>query len=303
MRIDFDLMSTSGAADYRSFLESAADLVVSHGGSVSGEHGDGQARSELLSRMYPPEIIGGFERFKAAFDPDDLFNPGQIVRPRPLDSDLRVLVAPPRIPTRTTLALHADDGDLAPASRRCVGMGKCLNTTGGVMCPSYRATREEKHSTRGRAHLLFEMLAGRVITGGWRSPEVREALDLCLSCKGCKTDCPVGVDMATYKAEFLHHHYRHRPRPASHYSMGFLPLWLALGQHTPGWPTAYSPAEPRACSSEWAASPPNAPSRRWPGRRCAPGGRHATAAWNSRRWCCSPTPSPTTSTPTSARTR
>ncbi|CAM03059.1 FAD/FMN-containing dehydrogenase [Saccharopolyspora erythraea NRRL 2338] len=233
VRIDFDLMSTSGAADYRSFLESAADLVVSHGGSVSGEHGDGQARSELLSRMYPPEIIGGFERFKAAFDPDDLFNPGQIVRPRPLDSDLRVLVAPPRIPTRTTLALHADDGDLAPASRRCVGMGKCLNTTGGVMCPSYRATREEKHSTRGRAHLLFEMLAGRVITGGWRSPEVREALDLCLSCKGCKTDCPVGVDMATYKAEFLHHHYRHRPRPASHYSMGFLPLWLALGQHTP----------------------------------------------------------------------
>ncbi|GAA2792651.1 FAD-binding and (Fe-S)-binding domain-containing protein [Saccharopolyspora taberi] len=233
VRIDFDLASTRGAAGYRSFMEVAADLVVSHGGSVSGEHGDGQARSELLSRMYPAEIIRGFERFKSAFDPDDLLNPGQIVRPRPLDADLRVLIAPPRLPSRTTLALHADGGDLASATRRCVGMGKCLNTTGGVMCPSYRATKEEQHSTRGRAHLLFEMLAGKVISRGWRSPEVREALDLCLSCKGCKTDCPVGVDMATYKAEFLHHHYRGRMRPASHYSMGFLPLWLAMGQRAP----------------------------------------------------------------------
>ncbi|GAB2670904.1 FAD-binding and (Fe-S)-binding domain-containing protein [Saccharopolyspora gloriosae] len=233
VRVDFDLLTGGGAARYREFMEAAADLVVAHGGSVSGEHGDGQARSELLARMYPPEVIGEFERFKAAFDPDDLLNPGQIVRPRPLDSDLRLLVAPPRIPTRTTLALHADDGDLAPASRRCVGMGKCLNTTGGVMCPSYRATKEEKHSTRGRAHLLFEMLNGSLVRGGWRSPEVREALDLCLSCKGCKTDCPVGVDMATYKAEFLHHHYRHRVRPASHYSMGFLPLWLALARFAP----------------------------------------------------------------------
>ncbi|WP_258349243.1 FAD-binding and (Fe-S)-binding domain-containing protein [Saccharopolyspora gregorii] len=234
VRVDFDLLDGPGAARYREFLEAAADLVVAHGGSVSGEHGDGRARSALLSRMYPPEIIGAFERFKSAFDPDDLLNPGQIVRPRPVDADLRLLVAPPNIPTRTELALHADGGDLAPASRRCVGMGKCLNTTGGVMCPSYRATKDEQHSTRGRAHLLFEMLNGSLIRGGWRSREVREALDLCLSCKGCKTDCPVGVDMATYKAEFLHHHYRHRPRPASHYSMGFLPLWLALGRIAPG---------------------------------------------------------------------
>ena len=233
VRIDFDLLTRSGADTYRAFLEQAADLVVRHGGSVSGEHGDGQARSELLSRMYPPEVIRAFERFKNAFDPHDLLAPGQIVRPRPLDSDLRLLVAPPQLPSRTTLALHADDGDLAPATRRCVGMGKCLNTTGGVMCPSYRATKDEKHSTRGRAHLLFEMLSGKLIDGGWRSREVRDSLDLCLSCKGCKTDCPVGVDMATYKAEFLHHHYRHRLRPASHYSMGFLPLWLALGQHAP----------------------------------------------------------------------
>ncbi|QIZ38286.1 FAD-binding and (Fe-S)-binding domain-containing protein [Saccharopolyspora sp. ASAGF58] len=233
VRIDFDLLSSPGATEYRAFLEAAADLVVAHGGSVSGEHGDGQARSALLTRMYPPEVIDAFERFKTAFDPDDLLNPGQIVRPRPVDADLRLLVAPPRLPSRTTLALHADSGDLAAATRRCVGMGKCLNTTGGVMCPSYRATKEEKHSTRGRAHLLFEMLAGRVIRRGWRSPEVRDALDLCLSCKGCKSDCPVDVDMATYKAEFLHHHYRHRVRPASHYSMGFLPLWLRLGQRVP----------------------------------------------------------------------
>ncbi|RKT88321.1 FAD/FMN-containing dehydrogenase [Saccharopolyspora antimicrobica] len=233
VRIDFDLLSAPGTAQYRSFLEAAADLVVAHGGSVSGEHGDGQARSALLTRMYPPEVIRAFERFKAAFDPAGLLNPGQIVHPRPVDADVRPLVAPARIPTRTALALHADSGDLAAATRRCVGMGKCLNTTGGVMCPSYRATRDEKHSTRGRAHLLFEMLAGRVITGGWRSPEVREALDLCLSCKGCKSDCPVDVDMATYKAEFLHQHYRRRPRPAAHYSMGFLPLWLRLGRHAP----------------------------------------------------------------------
>ncbi|GAB3290123.1 FAD-binding and (Fe-S)-binding domain-containing protein [Parasphingorhabdus pacifica] len=233
VRIDFDLLSDSGAAQYRSFMEAAAELVVSHGGSVSGEHGDGQARSELLSTMYPPEVIKAFERFKHAFDPEDLHNPGQIVRPRSLDSDLRLLVAPPRIPSRTTLALHEDGNDLATATRRCVGIGKCLNPSGGVMCPSYRVTKDEKHSTRGRAHLLFEMLAGKVVKGGWRSEEVRDALDLCLSCKGCKTDCPVGVDMATYKAEFLHRHYRHRPRPASHYSMGFLPLALAVGQHLP----------------------------------------------------------------------
>ncbi|MBA8824734.1 FAD/FMN-containing dehydrogenase/Fe-S oxidoreductase [Saccharopolyspora lacisalsi] len=234
VRIDFDLLSESGVANYRAFLETAADLVVAHGGSVSGEHGDGQARSELLKRMYSSEVIAAFERFKDAFDPADRHNPGQIVRPRPVDADLRVLVSPPEIPSRTTLALHDDGGDLASATRRCVGIGKCLNPSGGVMCPSYRATKDEKHSTRGRAHLLFEMLGGETITDGWRSTEVRDALDLCLSCKGCKTDCPTGVDMATYKAEFLHHHYRHRMRPLSHYSMGFLPLWLTAGQYAPG---------------------------------------------------------------------
>ncbi|WP_019854447.1 FAD-binding and (Fe-S)-binding domain-containing protein [Actinopolyspora mortivallis] len=234
VRIDFDLGSRSGAADYRAFLEAAADLVAAHGGSLSGEHGDGQARSELLPRMYPARILQAFEKFKNTFDPEGLHNPGVITSPRPLDRDLRVLVAPPRVPSATELALSADDGDLASATRRCVGVGKCLNASGGVMCPSYRATGEEKHSTRGRAHLLFEMLAGRTVGGGWRSEQTRQALDLCLSCKGCKTDCPVGVDMAAYKAEFLYRHYRRRPRPAAHYSMGFLPLWLALARPVPG---------------------------------------------------------------------
>ncbi|MDR6594970.1 FAD-binding and (Fe-S)-binding domain-containing protein [Saccharothrix longispora] len=223
VRVDFDL-----ARGLRSFLRDAADLVVAHGGSLSGEHGDGQARSELLPRMYPPAAITAFGRFKAAFDPGNLMNPGRVVAPLKLDDDLRVLVAPPVIPTRAALALRADGGDLVAASRRCVGVGKCLNARGGVMCPSYRVTREEKHSTRGRARLLFEMLGGRVVRDGWRSEEVREALDLCLGCKGCKRDCPVDVDMATYKAEFLHHHYKGRRRPAAHYSMGWLPLWLRL---------------------------------------------------------------------------
>ncbi|RKT55964.1 FAD-binding and (Fe-S)-binding domain-containing protein [Saccharothrix australiensis] len=223
VRIDFDLRS-----GYREFLQDAADLVVAHGGSLSGEHGDGQARSELLPRMYPPAALAAFRRFKAAFDPGNRMNPGRIVDPLPLDADLRVVVAPPVIPTRAALALRADGGDLAAATRRCVGVGKCLNTSGGVMCPSYRVTREEQHSTRGRARLLFEMLNGQVVRGGWRSTEVRDALDLCLACKGCKRDCPVDVDMAAYKAEFLHHHYRRRLRPPAHYSMGWLPLWLRL---------------------------------------------------------------------------
>jgi FAD/FMN-containing dehydrogenase/Fe-S oxidoreductase len=215
VRIDFDL-----AHGYREFLQDAADLVVSHGGSLSGEHGDGQARSELLSRMYPPAALEAFRRFKHAFDPGDLLNPGRIVEPLKLDDDLRILVAPPRIPTRA---------EFAADTRRCVGVGKCLNTESGVMCPSYRVTREEKHSTRGRAHLLFEMLSGDVIEDGWRSTEVAEALDLCLACKGCKRDCPVDVDMASYKAEFLHEHYKGRLRPRSHYAMGWLPTWLKYG--------------------------------------------------------------------------
>ncbi len=234
LRLDFDLLSPQGIAGFRSFLEEAAGLVAAHGGSLSGEHGDGQARSELLSRMYSPEILALFARFKEIFDPAGKMNPGILVDPRPVDADLRVRRAPLELEDVTALAYPEDQGSFGQAMRRCVGVGKCRNTTGaGVMCPSYRATREEKHSTRGRAHLLAEMVNGELITDGWRSEEVAEALDLCLSCKGCLSDCPVDVDMATYKAEFLHQHHKGRVRPASHYSMGWLPVWLRAASLAP----------------------------------------------------------------------
>ncbi|MER7565919.1 FAD-binding and (Fe-S)-binding domain-containing protein [Streptomyces sp. NPDC097941] len=231
VRIDFDLLTRAGIGRFRRFSEELADLVVAHGGSLSGEHGDGQARAELLPRMYGDEMIALFERAKALWDPDDLLNPGMLVRPAPLDTNLRFSVLP-REPVDVAFGYPDDGGDFSAAVRRCVGVAKCRTTaaTGSaVMCPSFRATGEEAHSTRGRARLLHEMLAGEaggVVTDGWRSEEVREALDLCLSCKGCRSDCPVGVDMATYKAEFLHHHYAGRRRPASHHSMGRLPEWL-----------------------------------------------------------------------------
>ncbi|QEV22357.1 FAD-binding and (Fe-S)-binding domain-containing protein [Streptomyces alboniger] len=229
VRIDFDLLSTEGVARFRRFSEELADLVVAHGGSLSGEHGDGQARAELLPKMYGPALVRLFERVKDVWDPAGLLNPGMLVRPAPLDTGLRF--APlPREPVDVAFGYPHDGGDFSAAVRRCVGVAKCRTATAaspsGVMCPSFRATGEEEHSTRGRARLLHEMLAGEVVTDGWRSTEVRDALDLCLSCKGCRSDCPVGVDMATYKAEFLHHHYEGRRRPAAHYAMGWLPRWL-----------------------------------------------------------------------------
>ncbi|MFF4497443.1 FAD-linked oxidase C-terminal domain-containing protein [Streptomyces sp. NPDC001546] len=218
VRIDFDLVSAVGVARFRSFSGDLADLVVSHGGSLSGEHGDGQARAELLPRMYGPEVIGLFRAYKDLWDPAGGMNPGMLVRPARLDENLRFAVLPPSAP-------------LAPEVARCVGVAKCrtVDTGGaGVMCPSYRATGEERHSTRGRARLLHEMLAGEIVRDGWRSREVAEALDLCLGCKGCLSDCPVGVDMAAYKSEFLHRHWRGRLRPLSHYLLGGLPAWLRL---------------------------------------------------------------------------
>ncbi|MFD9963219.1 FAD-binding and (Fe-S)-binding domain-containing protein [Amycolatopsis sp. NPDC058986] len=229
VRIDFPLAAPEAKQAYRDFLTDAAELVVAHGGSLSGEHGDGQARAELLPLMFPPRLMDAFAEFKAAFDPGNGMNPHRVVDPAPLDADLRTVIAPPVLPTRARLALHADGGDLGAASRRCVGVGKCVSASGGVMCPSYRATGEEEHSTRGRARLLFEMLAGDVITDGWQSTEVRDALDLCLGCKACKSDCPVGVDMASYRSEFLSRHYEHRKRPMAHHTMGALPRWLRLG--------------------------------------------------------------------------
>ncbi|MEV0345010.1 FAD-binding and (Fe-S)-binding domain-containing protein [Nonomuraea sp. NPDC050680] len=233
MRIDFDLMSRAGLATFRSFAEQATDLVVGLGGSVSGEHGDGRARSELLTRMYGTDIMGLFREVKQLWDPSGVLNPDIIADPAPIDANIRHAGASDPKRLLTVFAYPQDAGSFAQAQRRCVGVGKCRESSGGVMCPSYQVTREEQHSTRGRAHLLWEMLRGEVITGGWRSTEVRDALDLCLSCKGCLSDCPVNVDMATYKAEFQYHHYRHRLRPASHYSMGWLPLWSRLAARIP----------------------------------------------------------------------
>ncbi|MEU1118025.1 MULTISPECIES: FAD-linked oxidase C-terminal domain-containing protein [unclassified Streptomyces] len=235
-RIPFELTTVQGVVTFRAFLFRAADLVSSYGGSLSGEHGDGQARGELLPRMYGPRVIEAFGRVKALFDPDDRMNPGKVVAPHRVDENLRLGVDWRPAAPATHFGYPDDDHSFTRAVKRCVGIGNCRTHQGGVMCPSYRATGEEEHSTRGRARLLFEMLGGHAdspVTDGWRSTEVRDALDLCLACKGCRSDCPTGVDMATYKAEFLSHHYAKRLRPAAHYSMGWLPLWARLSALAP----------------------------------------------------------------------
>ena len=233
-RINFDVQSKEGIAKFRKFVEQAADLVVSYGGSLSVEHGDGQARAELLPKMFGPELMEAFRKFKSAWDPDWKMNPGKVIEPNRLDEDLRLGAnyAPWEPATRFQFPL--DHGSLPHATLRCVGVGKCRRDEGGVMCPSYRATREEEHSTRGRAHLLWEMTQGEVIRDGWRSEEVKRSLDLCLACKGCKSDCPVSVDVATYKAEFLSHYYEGRLRPRSAYAFGNIDLWARLASQIPG---------------------------------------------------------------------
>jgi FAD/FMN-containing dehydrogenase/Fe-S oxidoreductase len=231
VRLDFPL-DTPGA--FRAFLEDAADLVVGYGGSLSGEHGDGRARGELLPRMYSPAAMALFRGIKRAFDPAGLLNPGNLVDPDPVDANIRFAGVRP-VRQKLALAYHGDGGDFGQAVHRCTGVGKCRadNTgTGGVMCPSYLATREEKDSTRGRARVLQEMLDGD-LAPGWRSEAVHAALDLCLSCKGCLSDCPTGIDMASYKSEVLHQSYRRRLRPRSHYALGRLPRWSRLASRMP----------------------------------------------------------------------
>jgi len=240
VRIDFPFSTDPGR--YRQFVVAAAQLVGKYGGSMSGEHGDGRARGELLPAMYSPDAIDTMAAVKAIFDPGNVFNPGVLVDPAPLDADLRV---PQARPLRTGLgfAYPHDGGDLSVAVHRCVGVGKCRADTsgvkgagevgGGVMCPSYLATRDEKDSTRGRSRVLQELANGTLVKD-FRSAEVAESLDLCLSCKGCSSDCPAGVDMATYKAEVLYQRYRRRPRPPAHYSLGWLPRWARLAAHAPG---------------------------------------------------------------------
>ena len=244
-RITFDTRSAEGIKVWRSFLRAAAELVVKYGGSLSGEHGDGQAKAEFLPIMYGEELMQAFREFKAIWDPDNRMNPGKVIDPYRADENLKY--GPDYRPARpaTQFSFISQEGHgFNRAVERCVGMGKCRAHTGGVMCPSYRATREERYSTRGRARLLAEMLRGEIIHDGWRNEEVREALDLCLACKGCKSDCPTHTDMASYKAEFMHHHYLGRLRPVQAYTMGLINRWaraaslaprlVNLLTHTPG---------------------------------------------------------------------
>ncbi|HEX6959121.1 MAG TPA: FAD-binding and (Fe-S)-binding domain-containing protein [Ferrovibrio sp.] len=234
VRIDFELTSQAGIDKYRRFLDDAADLVVQYGGSLSGEHGDGQARGPLLSKMFGPELIQAFQEFKDIWDPAGKMNPGKMPQPAAPDAHLRLGAGFHRDKQSTVFQFPADGGDFSHATLRCVGVGECRRHGGGVMCPSYMATREEQHSTRGRARLLFEMLQGDPLNGGWRSEAVRNALDLCLACKGCRHDCPVNVDMATYKAEFFSHYYGGRLRPRAAWSMGLIHWWCRAAGVAPG---------------------------------------------------------------------
>ena len=237
-RVDFDLMSAEGIRKWRSFMEEATDLVTSYGGSISGEHGDGQSKAEFLYKMFGPELIEAFREFKSIWDPDWKMNPGKIVDPNRIDENLRLGADyHPWVP-KTYFKYPDDRGSLAHAALRCVGVGKCRRENGegqqDTMCPSYMVTREEMHSTRGRTHLLWEMMKGEVIRDGWRDPHIKEALDLCLACKGCKGDCPVNVDVATYKAEFLAHYWEGRLRPLYAYAFGLVDKWARLASVAPG---------------------------------------------------------------------
>ncbi|HSS45448.1 MAG TPA: FAD-linked oxidase C-terminal domain-containing protein [Thermoanaerobaculia bacterium] len=232
-RTDFDLVTAEGIRRFRAFLSEAADLVVRYGGSLSGEHGDGQSRAELLPKMFGPEIVSAFREFKAIWDPQGKMNPGKVVDAYGPDENLRLPALRREQTVRTHFQFPQDGGDFSEAVLRCVGVGACRRLSGGTMCPSFMVTREEMHSTRGRARMLFEMLQGEAIRGRWRDRRMREALDLCLACKGCKSDCPVGVDMATYKAEFLAHYYEGRLRPIAAYTMGLLHCWAPVAARVP----------------------------------------------------------------------
>lgn len=231
-RIDFDLETAAGIRKYRDFIHEAAHLVVSLGGSISGEHGDGQSKAELLPIMFGERLIQAFREFKGIWDPHWRMNPGKVIGARSADQNLRLgtAYAPPEV--KVKFHYPSDKGNFSRAMLRCVGVGECRKKS-GVMCPSYMATGEEMHSTRGRARLLFEMLRGDTVKDGWKDESVREALDLCLSCKGCKGECPVKVDMATYKAEFMSHYYAGRIRPLHAYAFGMIDRWAAIASRMP----------------------------------------------------------------------
>ncbi|MGI9075529.1 MAG: FAD-binding and (Fe-S)-binding domain-containing protein [Bryobacteraceae bacterium] len=233
MRVSFDLESESGIRKYGEFIERAADLVVSYGGSLSGEHGDGQSRSALLPKMFGPELINAFREFKAAWDPQNKLNPHKIVNPYLPTENLRLGADYKPLQPSTHFTFPDDDGSFAKASLRCIGLGACRKNDSGSMCPSYMVTLEEEHSTRGRAHLLFELLQGEIIGDAWNDDHVKKALDLCLSCKACKSECPANVDIATYRAEFLSHYYDNRHRPLHAYAFGMIDKWAQLASLAP----------------------------------------------------------------------
>ena len=273
VRLAMPLETPEGVAHSRAFLQSAARICAAHGGSVSGEHGDGRARGELLRFMYSPDMLDLFARVKHVFDPDNLLNPGVLAAPMdeaeaasrtrarnaggagnagiagiaghsggtlelqpgvdPLDANLRRVAAHP-MPADGGFAFTHDGGDFTAAVHRCTGVGKCrAGVSGTFMCPSYLATREEKDVTRGRARILQEAANSQLVKA-IDSPEVLEALDLCLACKACSADCPAGVDMARYRSEALFRTYRGRMRPLSHYTLGWLPRLTRVTARVPG---------------------------------------------------------------------
>ena len=234
MRLSFDLQTEKGILDFREFMEKAADIALAHGGSLSGEHGDGQARGVLLPKMFGPELMSAFRTFKSIWDPDNKLNPHKLIDAHEIHEDLRLGADYKPWEPKTHFSFAADQGSFAGATLRCVGVGACRKTDAGTMCPSYMATGEEQHSTRGRAHLLWELMQREVLPDDWANQQVRESLDLCLSCKACKSECPVSVDMATYKAEFLSHHYEHHSRPLAHYAFGRIDRWARLASIAPG---------------------------------------------------------------------
>jgi Fe-S oxidoreductase len=244
MRVNFDLETESGIRTYAQFIDRAADLVISYGGSLSGEHGDGQSRGALLPKMFGDELMGAFREFKAIWDPDNKLNPHKVIDAYLPTENLRLGADyAPRDP-HTHFAFPDDGGSIARASLRCVGLGECRKHDTGSMCPSYMVTLEEQHSTRGRAHMLFELLQGEMVRDGWQDEHVKQSLDLCLSCKACKSECPANVDMATYRAEFLAHYYEGQRRPVHAYAFGLINRWLQLGAAAPSMTNAVTQAPP-----------------------------------------------------------